>query len=123
MNLGYFYLIIPITLPHKNRGPFIISHLEQVKRAINDGINIIGYLHWSLIDNYEWQEGYNPEGKFGLLYIDHKNSDFKRSITKGANIYSFIIKESLKTNEQINTSAIIDAKKILGVFTEEGTLM
>ena len=35
----------------------------------------------------------------------------------------FIIKESLKMNEQINTSAITDAKKILGVFTEEGTLM
>ena len=72
---------------------------------------------------YEWQEGYNLEGKFGLLYIDHKNSDLKRSITKAAKIYSFIIKESLKTNEQINNSAIIDAKKILGVFTEEGTLM
>ena len=99
----------------KNRGPFIIAHIEQVKRAINDGINIIGYLHWSLIDNYEWQEGYNPEGKFGLLYIDHKNSDFKRSITKAAKIYSFIIKESLQTNEKINSSAIIDARKILGV--------
>ena len=34
----------------KNRSPFIIAHIEQVKRAINDGINIIGYLHWSLID-------------------------------------------------------------------------
>jgi beta-glucosidase len=104
----------------KNRGPFIIAHLEQVKRAINDGINIIGYLHWSLIDNYEWQEGYNPEGKFGLLYIDHKNSDFKRSITKAAKIYSFIIKESLKTNEQINTSAITDAKKILEYLQKKG---
>ena len=102
----------------KNRGPFIITHLEQVRRAINEGINIIGYLHWSLLDNYEWHEGYRQEGKFGLLYIDHENSDFKRSVTNGAKIYSFIIKESLKANEKINSSAIIDAQKTFGVFTE-----
>ncbi|MGZ5510994.1 MAG: family 1 glycosylhydrolase [Nitrososphaeraceae archaeon] len=106
----------------KNRGPFIITHLEQVRRAINEGINIIGYLHWSLLDNYEWQEGYRQEGKFGLLYIDHKNSNFKRSITKGAKIYSFIIKESLKANEKINSSAIIEAQKTFGVFTKETKL-
>jgi len=105
----------------KNRGPFIITHLEQVRRAIKEGIDIIGYLHWSLLDNYEWQEGYRQEGKFGLLYIDHKNSDFKRSITKGAKIYSFIIKESLKANEKINSSAIIEAQKTFGEFTGEGT--
>lgn len=101
----------------KNRGPFIIAHLEQVRRAINDGINIIGYLHWSLLDNYEWQEGYNPEGKFGLLYIDLENSDFKRLVTNGAKIYSFIIKESLNSNEKINNFAITKARKIFGLFT------
>ena len=103
----------------RNRGWFIIAHLEQVRRAINDGINIIGYMHWSLLDNYEWQEGYNPEGKFGLLYIDHKNSDFKRLIKNSAKTYSFIIKESLYSNEKVNTSAIIEAKKTFGAFTEE----
>jgi beta-glucosidase/6-phospho-beta-glucosidase/beta-galactosidase len=102
----------------RNRGSFIIAHLEQVRKAINDGINIIGYLHWSLLDNYEWQEGYNPEGKFGLLYIDHQNSDLKRSVTNGAKIYSFIITESMNSNvERINNSAIIEAKKSFGLFT------
>jgi beta-glucosidase len=101
----------------KNRGPFIIAHLEQVRRAINDGINIIGYLHWSLLDNYEWQEEYRPEGKFGLLYIDLENSDFKRLMTNGAKIYSFIIKESLNSNEKISNFAITEARKIFGLFT------
>ena len=102
----------------KNRASFIIAHIEQVRRAIKDGINITGYLHWSLIDNYEWQEGYNPEGKFGLLYIDHKNFDLKRSVTNGAKIYSFIIKESLNSNdEKINNSAITEAKKAFRLFT------
>jgi beta-glucosidase len=102
-----------------NRSSFIIAHLEQVRNAINDGINIIGYLHWSLLDNYEWQEGYNPEGKFGLLHIDHKNSDFKRSIKNSAKIYSFIIKESLRNNEKITNSAIITAKKNFRAFEEK----
>ena len=53
----------------RDRGSFIIAHLEQLGRAINDGINIIGYLHWSLLDNYELQEGYNPEGKFGYCIL------------------------------------------------------
>ena len=99
-----------------NRGPFIITHLEQVRRAIKEGIDIIGYLHWSLLDNYEWQEGYRQEGKFGLLHIDHNNSVFKRSITKGAKIYSFIIKESLKANEKINSSAIMKAQNFWSIY-------
>ena len=77
------------------RGPFIIAHIEQIRAAINEGVNIIGYLHWSLLDNYEWHEGYREEGKFGLLSIDHKNSNFKRSVTKGAEIYSLIINQSV----------------------------
>ena len=104
----------------KTRASFIIAHLEQIKRAINDGINITGYLHWSLLDNYEWQEGYKQESKFGLLYIDYERSNYKRSITNGAKIYSFIIKESLHGSEKVSKSAIIRAKENFGAFTDEG---
>ena len=40
------------------RAPFIVAHIQQIKRAIDDGANVIGYLHWSLMDNYEWQVSY-----------------------------------------------------------------
>jgi beta-glucosidase/6-phospho-beta-glucosidase/beta-galactosidase len=53
--------------------PFIIAHLQQVKRAVDEGANVIGYLHWSLMDNYEWLESCRPEAKFGLFYIDHSS--------------------------------------------------
>ena len=60
----------------RNRAPFIVGHLQEVKRAIQGGADIIGYLHWSLMDNYEWQEGYRPEARFGLFKIDrHKNNN------------------------------------------------
>ena len=38
------------------RAKFIVSHLRQLQRAMEEGARIIGYLHWSLLDNYEWQE-------------------------------------------------------------------
>ena len=42
--------------------------LEGVLRAIADGIDVRGYIHWSMLDNYEWLEGYRP--KFGLVDVD-----------------------------------------------------
>jgi hypothetical protein len=47
-----------------------------VKRAIdNDDANVMGYLHWSFMDNYEWLEGYRPEAKFGLFTIDFSSEN------------------------------------------------
>jgi beta-glucosidase len=42
--------------------------LKGVLRCVADGIDVRGYIHWSLLDNYEWLEGYRP--KFGLVAVD-----------------------------------------------------
>ncbi|MBV9692177.1 MAG: family 1 glycosylhydrolase, partial [Alphaproteobacteria bacterium] len=42
--------------------------LDGVLRALADGVDVRGYIHWSLLDNYEWLEGYRP--KFGLVEVD-----------------------------------------------------
>lgn len=42
--------------------------LDGVLRCIADGIDLRGYIHWSMLDNYEWLEGYRP--KFGLVEVD-----------------------------------------------------
>ena len=52
----------------KRRIEYYRSHLAQVIRARREGINIQGYFAWSLIDNFEWAEGYYP--RFGLIYVD-----------------------------------------------------
>ncbi|MGH6890477.1 MAG: glycoside hydrolase family 1 protein [Rhizomicrobium sp.] len=42
--------------------------LQSLHAAMADGVDVRGYLHWSLLDNFEWLEGYRP--KFGLVAVD-----------------------------------------------------
>ncbi|MGC9071291.1 MAG: beta-galactosidase BgaS [Acidilobus sp.] len=48
---------------------YLVSHVYQVHRAISDDIDVMGYLHWSLADNYEWASGFRM--RFGLLKVDY----------------------------------------------------
>lgn len=52
------------------RPQFLRMHAEQIRVAEQRGIPIHGYFHWSLVDNYEWLEGYEP--KFGLYAVDRE---------------------------------------------------
>lgn len=47
---------------------YLRNHLTSMARAIDEGIPITGYLHWSLLDNLEWNQGFNP--RFGLTYVN-----------------------------------------------------
>jgi uncharacterized Tic20 family protein len=45
----------------KYRAPYVVSHLQQVRKAMDHGAHLIGYLHWSFKDNYEWLDNYSKE--------------------------------------------------------------
>lgn len=47
---------------------YLAAHLDQVKRAIDEGVPVRGYFVWSLLDNYEWALGYGK--RFGLVHVD-----------------------------------------------------
>ena len=51
------------------RTPFIQQHLREVARAMEEDVPVLGYLYWSLLDNYEWHEGFAP--RFGLVEVDY----------------------------------------------------
>ncbi len=55
------------------RGAFIESHAAAIEQAERDGVPVCGYFHWSLVDNYEWLDGYGP--KFGLYAVDRATLD------------------------------------------------
>ncbi|MBX4204855.1 MAG: glycoside hydrolase family 1 protein [Candidatus Doudnabacteria bacterium] len=57
------------------RKDFIREHLRWVARAIRGGADVRGYFYWSLIDNYEWADGYGP--LFGLVEINRETLERK----------------------------------------------
>ena len=58
------------TAKDERRVWYIRQVLPQLKRAIDAGIPVWGYLHWSLMDNFEWAQGY--KAKYGLASVDRK---------------------------------------------------
>lgn len=70
----------------EKRAKFIKDHLYWVHKAIEDGLDVRGYLHWSLMDNFEWDKGFWP--RFGLVNIDYKN--LERKIRPSAFYYAEI---------------------------------
>ena len=72
------------------RAEFIINHLKYVHQAMADGAPVSGYLHWSLLDNFEWADGWTQ--KFGLYAVDRKT--FKRVARPSAKVYAEICKNN-----------------------------
>jgi len=69
---------------------FLIGHLKSLSLAIKEGVDIRGYLWWSLLDNFEWDKGFGP--RFGLIEVDY--STFKRKLKPFAYTYGKICKEN-----------------------------
>ena len=70
------------------RCDFLDGFLGSVKRAVDEGIPVLGYQHWSIMDNFEWAEGYGP--RFGLVHVDYETQ--KRTIKDSAVHYAEIIR-------------------------------
>jgi beta-glucosidase/6-phospho-beta-glucosidase/beta-galactosidase len=68
------------------RAENIVRSLEQIAQSRADGIDVRGYYHWSLMDNFEWQLGFVPH--FGLYSVDR--TTFSRTPTSGATAFSAI---------------------------------
>ena len=60
----------------QQRIDFYKSYIEQVLRAKNEGVDIRGYFAWTIMDNFEWAEGFEP--RFGLVHVDWETQ--KRTI-------------------------------------------
>jgi beta-glucosidase len=68
------------------RPAFLISHLQQIHRAMQEGIQVQGYLHWSALDNFEWAEGRRL--RFGLIHVDYDT--LERTVKPSGELYAKI---------------------------------
>lgn len=77
----------------------LVEHVKYMKKAINEGANVIGYYHWSITDNYEWG---SFKSRFGLYTVDALNDPtMKRVATPSVNVYKEIIKNNGVTSDLI----------------------
>lgn len=73
------------------RGQYITDHVAAMHRAMQDGIDIRGYMHWTAEDNWEWCDGYAK--KFGLIAVDRETG--VRTVRPSALVYKEIIQHVL----------------------------
>lgn len=89
-----------VSLDGKVHDPLRIDYtqryLRSVGRAIADGTDIRGYMHWSIMDNFEWQNGYKE--RFGLIHIDYATQ--KRTLKDSAHWYSKVIASNGRTLDE-----------------------
>ncbi len=82
----------------EKRAWYIFETLKHVHKAIDEGVDVRGYLHWSLMDNFEWEKGFWP--RFGLVEIDYKNCE--RKARTSAYFYKDICLANGLTGDMIN---------------------
>ncbi len=80
------------------RPEFIKKALASLSKAIQDGSPVIGYLHWSLLDNFEWADGFSP--CFGLVKVDYSTQ--KRTPRPSAWVYKELIERARNSRSKSN---------------------
>ena len=66
---------------------YMKDYIGNVKRAVDEGIPVLGFQYWSLMDNFEWAEGYGP--RFSLIHADYATQE--RVLKDSAAFYSQVI--------------------------------
>jgi beta-glucosidase len=74
---------------------YLRGHLAAVHGAIADGVPVKGYFAWSLLDNFEWAEGYAK--RFGLVYVDFATQ--QRILKRSGEVYASIVAQNALPKE------------------------
>ena len=69
---------------------FMERYLSELRRAAHDGVPVKGYFHWSIMDNFEWAEGYKH--RFGLIHVNYQTR--KRTLKDSARWYRKVIRSN-----------------------------
>lgn len=83
---------VPEGLFDTNRIHYYKGYITQMKKAMNDGVNVIGYFAWSILDNFEWRSGFTA--RFGIVYID-----WERNLTRIPKLSAYWFKQILDNQD------------------------
>ena len=72
-----------------DRVMYLRNYLTQLQRAVAEGVPVKGYFLWSLLDNFEWAEGYSK--RFGIVYVNFATQ--KRTPKLSASFYKEVIRD------------------------------
>lgn len=86
-----------------SRPAFLLRHLQKVWKAIQLNWRVQGYYWWSLVDNFEWAEGYDPRFRFGLYSVDFESQE--RTLTKSGQLYAEIAGARTLTSDMVRRYA------------------
>jgi len=78
------------------RPDYLVAAIRAVERAVVEGADVRGYFHWSLLDNFEWHEGFAP--RFGLLAVDYQTQ--RRTRRPSFHTYQQLIEDARKPKSQ-----------------------
>ena len=70
------------------RVEYLEAHVRAAAEAIERGVDLRGYFAWSLLDNFEWSEGYSK--RFGLVHVDFETQ--RRTLKRSALVYRDLIR-------------------------------
>ena len=84
----YDYVTPDGTIEDYERIAYLRDHLTAVHQAIADGVNLRGYFAWSLLDNFEWAEGYAK--RFGLVFVDFGTQ--RRILKRSGEFYANVVR-------------------------------
>lgn len=83
------------TQDDNQRWEYIKAHLKNIHHAKEKGVDVKGYLYWSLIDNFEWDKGFRP--RFGLIDVDY--TTYKRTVRESAEKFAQVCKTGILEGE------------------------
>ena len=81
--------VIQNNIADGDRVDYLKSYIAQVLKAKKEGVPVTGYFVWTLLDNFEWAEGFHP--RFGLVHVDFVSQ--QRTIKASGNWYASFIKK------------------------------
>ena len=84
-------------LDDADRIAFLDGHLRAARAAVDDGIALAGYFVWSLLDNFEWAEGYSQ--RFGIVHVDYETQE--RTPRASAGWYREVVRAGRLPDERL----------------------